>query len=182
MIFFLFNWLVSSSFFSYGLTTFPYLKRKRNVVLFGISPFSSSPMCFFRTHLSLSFFRRFSCFLSCSTISSFSSFSLYFYSFFLNALFYLSLSASLSTLTLSLLLLDSIPFLSLFLSPFCTSAGIAPIFASRYLFSTSSLFRPACLKYLFLSPVFIFLFFLYIRPSSFFAVRCVLSQCRSSIS
>lgn len=42
MIFFLFNWLVSSSLFF--LRAFPYLKRKRNVVLLGISPFSSSPM------------------------------------------------------------------------------------------------------------------------------------------
>lgn len=58
MIFFLFNWLVSSSFFF--LRVFPYLKRKRNVVLLGISPFSSFPTYFFRTHLSLSYLRRFS--------------------------------------------------------------------------------------------------------------------------
>lgn len=113
---------------------------------------------------------------------SFSSFSLYFYSFFLNAFFYLSLSASLSTLTLSLLLLDSIPFLSLFLSPFCTSAGIAPIFASRYLFF-DQFSLSSCL---FKIPISLSRFHFSFLPvySSELVLRCPLrlSQCRSSIS
>lgn len=52
--------LARLSYLFFFLRAFPYLKRKRNVVLPGISSFSSSPMYFFRAHLSLSFFRRFS--------------------------------------------------------------------------------------------------------------------------
>lgn len=59
MIFFLFNWLVSS-FFLTDPPPLPYLKRKRNAVLPDISPFSSFPRVVPGIHPSLPFFREFS--------------------------------------------------------------------------------------------------------------------------